>query len=207
MKSILFNRKGEGHIDTGVKIIIAVVIGALILSALYFLFSGEDGILGKLNNEVEGMMDYTQSLRYKRNYDADTGLYTLLYSYDGKHWNTPTMPEYSETATVYKVMNNGSTENRIDVALIKDDTLYYILNSFDGGVTWTEQLSFSTSSDSSGVTHCYYGGSGSLPKGCGSFEGSRFVIRYHKGGSTYYTITSNGETFTHPSWSDMVLRN
>ena len=55
MKSILFNKKGEGHIDTGVKIIIAVVIGALILSALYFLFSGEDGIMGKLNNEVEGM--------------------------------------------------------------------------------------------------------------------------------------------------------
>lgn len=207
MKSILFNKRGEGHIDTGVKVIIAVVIGALILSGLYLLVAGEDGIMNKLNNEVEDMMDYTQSLRYQRTYDEETGLYYLRYSYDGKHWHTPTMPEYSETATVYKVMNNASSENRIDVALIQDGANYYILNSFDGGITWNEQLSFSTGSGSVGVTHCYYGGSGSLPKGCGSFSGSRFVIRYNRGGSTYFTITSLGETFTHPEWSDMILRS
>ena len=205
MKSFLLNTKGEGHIGTGVKIIIAVVIGALILSALYLLVSGEDGILDRLNDEVEGMMDYTQELRYERAYDEESGTYYLRYSYDGKHWHTPTMPEYSENATVYKVLKNNSSTTPIEVALIKDDTLYYILNSLDGGVTWTEQLSF-TCSGSEGITHCYYGGSGSLPKGCGSFTGSRFVIRYHRGGSTYFTITSNGETFTHPSWSDMILR-
>ena len=36
MKEI-FNNRGEGYINTGVKIIIAVVIGALILGGLYLL--------------------------------------------------------------------------------------------------------------------------------------------------------------------------
>ena len=54
----LFNNGGEGYINTGVKIIIAVVIGALILGGLYLLFAGEDGVMGKLNDEIEGMMDY-----------------------------------------------------------------------------------------------------------------------------------------------------
>ena len=206
MKSILFNKRGEGHIDTGVKVIIAVVIGALILSGLYLLVAGEDGIMNKLNNEVEDMMDYTQSLRYQRTYDEETGLYYLRYSYDGKHWHTPTMPEYSETSTVYQVMTNGLSENRIDVALIKDGTTYYVINSFDGGITWNEQVSF-TAGGSDGITHCYYGGSSRLPKYAGSFEGNKFVVRYHTGGQTYYTMVSKGETFTRPGWSDLIPRN
>ena len=37
--NILKSTRGEGHIDTGIKIIIAVVIGALILGGLYALFA------------------------------------------------------------------------------------------------------------------------------------------------------------------------
>ena len=33
------NAKAEGYVDTGVKILIAVVIGALLLSGLYALFN------------------------------------------------------------------------------------------------------------------------------------------------------------------------
>ncbi len=34
------NRKAEGYVDSGVKILIAVVIGALLLAGLYTLFNG-----------------------------------------------------------------------------------------------------------------------------------------------------------------------
>ena len=50
------NVKGEGYIDTGVKIIIGVVVGAVILGGLYALFG--DVILPTLETEIEGMFDF-----------------------------------------------------------------------------------------------------------------------------------------------------
>ena len=38
-KAALANNRGEGYVDTGVKILIAVVIGALLLAGLYTLFN------------------------------------------------------------------------------------------------------------------------------------------------------------------------
>ena len=55
MRNRLSSKRGEGHIDTGVKIIIAVVIGALLLGGLYLLFSNV--ILPQLDTEVGDMMD------------------------------------------------------------------------------------------------------------------------------------------------------
>ena len=56
-KTTLDNAKAEGYIDTGVKIIIAVVVGAVILAGLYALFSGV--ILPRLNTEIGEMFNYT----------------------------------------------------------------------------------------------------------------------------------------------------
>ena len=56
MKNALLNHRGEAHLSTGVKIIIAVVIGALILGGIYFLFAGNGGVMDNLNDEVEDMM-------------------------------------------------------------------------------------------------------------------------------------------------------
>ena len=39
-KATIANTTAEGYIDTGVKIIIGVVIGGVILAGLYTLFSG-----------------------------------------------------------------------------------------------------------------------------------------------------------------------
>lgn len=39
VRSAVMNRKAEGYVDTGVKILIAVVLGALLLSLLYALFN------------------------------------------------------------------------------------------------------------------------------------------------------------------------
>ena len=55
-KSTLDNAKAEGYIDTGVKIIIGVVVGAVILGGLYALF--DTVILPTLETRIDGMFDY-----------------------------------------------------------------------------------------------------------------------------------------------------
>ena len=49
-KTTLANAKAEGYIDTGVKIIIGVVVGAVILGGLYALFNTV--IIPRLNTEM-----------------------------------------------------------------------------------------------------------------------------------------------------------
>ena len=55
-QTILDNVKGEGYIDTGVKIIIGVVVGAVILGGLYALFDGV--VLPTLETNIEDMFDF-----------------------------------------------------------------------------------------------------------------------------------------------------
>ena len=55
-KTTLDNAKAEGYIDTGVKIIIGVVVGAVILGGLYALFNGV--VIPRLNNEIQDMFNY-----------------------------------------------------------------------------------------------------------------------------------------------------
>jgi len=50
------SKKGEGYIDTGVKIIVGVVVGGIILAGLYALFN--DVILPNMNTEINGMFNY-----------------------------------------------------------------------------------------------------------------------------------------------------
>ena len=55
-KTTLDNAKAEGYIDTGVKIIIGAVVGAVILGGLYALF--DNVILPTLETRIDGMFDY-----------------------------------------------------------------------------------------------------------------------------------------------------
>ena len=55
-KSVIENITAEGYIDTGVKIIIGVVVGAVILGGMYALF--DDVILPTLETKIEGMFNY-----------------------------------------------------------------------------------------------------------------------------------------------------
>ena len=48
---------GEGYVDTGVKIIISVVIGGLLLAGLYTLFNST--ILPTLGTKISEMFSYT----------------------------------------------------------------------------------------------------------------------------------------------------
>lgn len=48
--------RGEGYVDTAVKILMAVVIGALVLAGLYALFG--DTVLPTLTRRIQDMFNY-----------------------------------------------------------------------------------------------------------------------------------------------------
>ena len=50
------NIKAEGYVDSGVKILIAVVIGALLLGGLYALFG--EVIMPTVTERIEGLFDF-----------------------------------------------------------------------------------------------------------------------------------------------------
>ena len=52
----LKNQKGEGFVDTAIKILMSVVIGALILAGLYTLF--DETVLPTLTRRVQEMFNY-----------------------------------------------------------------------------------------------------------------------------------------------------
>ena len=56
-KTALANAKAETYVDTGVKILIAVVIGALLLTLLYAIFNTT--IFPTLREKVEGLFEYS----------------------------------------------------------------------------------------------------------------------------------------------------
>ncbi len=55
-KELLKSRIGENFVDSGIKILIAVVIGALLLGGLYSLFG--DTILPTLTQKVTEMFNF-----------------------------------------------------------------------------------------------------------------------------------------------------
>ena len=54
--AVLVGTVAEAYVDTGVKILIAVVIGALLLTLLYALFN--DTIMPTVTEKVEGLFNY-----------------------------------------------------------------------------------------------------------------------------------------------------
>lgn len=137
----LFNKRGEGYINTGVKIIIAVVIGALILGGLYLLFAGDDGVISRLDTEVGGLMNYGDSAQEVRIKNESNYLADLQISYDGKNWVTPEIPTYDEDAEIMKFVS----QNQTYCATVKDSEGVYLISSTDGGKTWEQRRSWSTS--------------------------------------------------------------
>ena len=129
-KNSLLNKSGEGHIDTGIKIIIGIVIGALILGGLYALF--DNLVMPKLNAKVQDMMHYEEGASAYR-YGAT--LSSLQYSYDGSTWLSSEIPELDENASVKKVLN--TSEEDFSLALVYDSKNVYILKTEDNGAHWS----------------------------------------------------------------------
>lgn len=56
VKLAVSNNSGEGYIDTAVKILISVVLGALLLAGLYLLFG--EVVMPTLNEKIQEMFNY-----------------------------------------------------------------------------------------------------------------------------------------------------
>ena len=56
VNTAIASRKAEGYVDSGVKILIAVVIGALLLAGLYALFNST--IMPTVTSKVQGLFNY-----------------------------------------------------------------------------------------------------------------------------------------------------
>ena len=56
-KSAIANKKAEGYVDSGVKILIAVVIGALLLAGLYALFNST--IMPTVTTKIQNLFNYS----------------------------------------------------------------------------------------------------------------------------------------------------
>ena len=54
--SAIESTAGEGYVDTGVKIIVGVVIGGVILAGLYTLFDGT--VIPTLTTKIGNMFNY-----------------------------------------------------------------------------------------------------------------------------------------------------
>jgi hypothetical protein len=55
-QNLLRSRRGEGFVDTAIKILMAVVIGALVLAGLYALFG--ETVLPTLKQRITDMFNY-----------------------------------------------------------------------------------------------------------------------------------------------------
>ena len=56
VKAFVMTKKAEGYVDSGVKILIAVVIGALLLGLLYTLFNTT--IMPTVTTKITGLFNY-----------------------------------------------------------------------------------------------------------------------------------------------------
>lgn len=56
IREVLSQQSGEGFVDTALKILISVVVGALLLAGLYMLF--KDTILPTLTQRIKELFDY-----------------------------------------------------------------------------------------------------------------------------------------------------
>lgn len=55
-RCVLLDNRGENYIDTAIKILLAVVIGALLLAGLYALFG--ETVLPMLTQRIKEMFNY-----------------------------------------------------------------------------------------------------------------------------------------------------
>jgi uncharacterized membrane protein len=56
IQSVFACKKGENYVETGLRILIAVVIGALLLAGLYLLFNGT--VMPTLTAKIKDLFNY-----------------------------------------------------------------------------------------------------------------------------------------------------
>lgn len=66
----LSNQRGDFYISDAVKIIIAVVLGALLLAALTLIFN--DTVIPRITSEIEGLFGYRLFRPYQLQWEPET---------------------------------------------------------------------------------------------------------------------------------------
>lgn len=127
MKKILSNKRGEGHIDIGMKIIIAVVIGSLLLGGFYLLFS--QAIMPTVNAKVQAMMNTSGELQLR----VSNG--NLEKSIDGENWTTASVPSHATDEQVLRVESVTKNNEIIWVILSQNSAMYSAIATKDFS-TW-----------------------------------------------------------------------
>ena len=131
MKKCIMNRSGEGTINTGIMIIIGVVVGALILGGVYLLFAGDSGILKNTEREITDLMNTENTAELK----VDSG--KLKYSYDGSAWfdtALPGLPADGIADPMKTVTKDGETTAWVVCVNHSGGSILYISNN---GKDWT----------------------------------------------------------------------
>ena len=100
IKKTLKSKKAEGYVDSGVKILIAVVIGALLLGGMYMLF--KDTILPTAQSKVESLFDYAGEVaeveEVQPNVVAFRYASTEYQAEEGMTWGEWVKSEYNPTS-------------------------------------------------------------------------------------------------------------
>ena len=78
-KIAINNNSGEGYIDTAVKILIAVVLGALLLAGLYALFG--EVVMPTLEERIKEMFNYAGQQHPTRGAFFFSAFGSILYGY------------------------------------------------------------------------------------------------------------------------------
>ena len=94
----LKNKRAEGYVNSGVKILIAVVIGSLLLYALYGLM--KDNIMSQVNRSVGNMFDYSKV-------NSNSGGDVTAYEDEGSY-SFISKDEYSQYSSMtMRIENSG----------------------------------------------------------------------------------------------------
>ena len=133
--SNLKNKRAEAYIGTGIKIIIAVVIGALILGGVYALF--KNVILPKTDHQVEAMMNTGTDIQIRK------GSQSVEYSYDGVTWKSSLVAGTDSTSTVTDLVTIGTGENTVYLTSYRTASGGIVYSSLNG-IDWTPIYSDST---------------------------------------------------------------
>lgn len=140
ISSLLLNKRGEGYINTGMKVIIAVVIGALILGGIYMLFANDGGVLSQMEDSVDGMMDYSGGDAGVRMKNNSTYAKDLQYSPDGVRWQTAVISECEPDAIIQEYISRGE----VYCAVMRDSKGVHIISSLDNGATWDKRRTWAS---------------------------------------------------------------
>lgn len=64
LRLLILDKRGEAYIDTVVKMLIAVVLGALVIAGIFNTFgdSGSGGVLDKLGEGINEIFNYSSNM-------------------------------------------------------------------------------------------------------------------------------------------------